>query len=56
MTTPLPPCGSLWIWRGNHYDVVGVFGNSIHIREIGSGISFYQTYCPNLDEWDEPSK
>lgn len=45
--------GALWLWRGNYYDAIGSDGDTVHLREHGSGLMFTQTWTPEYG-WAEP--
>lgn len=55
--TIMPSVGTLWLWLGNQYHVIGTFGtSSITLREIGSGEVFYQCILPIDGVIAPPSK
>lgn len=50
----LPHVGALWVWRGNNYDVLATFGETIRIREHGAELDYYQTRVNG--KWTEPTR
>ena len=42
----MPKIGDLWIWLGNAYDVIGVEGRILTLREHGSGVIVNQHFTP----------
>lgn len=51
----LPKVGTLWTWKGNNYDVMGIAGNLITLREHGSNnVTHSQLYDDTLGKWQEP--
>ena len=48
----LSQIGSLWFWRGNYYDIVGLTDNGVKLRECGTDNYFIQEWVG--DTLNEP--
>ena len=49
-----PQCGQEWNWRGNEYIICAVFGATLRIDAVGSGLDYYTTNIGG--GWSEPSR
>jgi hypothetical protein len=56
MDTSFPAVGTLWVWRGNDYNVLSVSPliNTILLSENGSGLTFWQSRVGL--KWREPCR